>query len=738
MLNPLQLLATTAMLYYATYPASTRLSDPSAALPRGALFRSPPNRGSSQHHPPAWSVWKLLNPEEDPILHLRIELPSILTFRPDVRARPSSPNSDLFRTLSPLLWLLKIVVLPIALTTTALYGLLLYLLKNAELLEAQRSLSGTTAPRTNKQLSLEDSMSFVTLPRAFSTDVELLAASKDGRVVAAVGMQNELVIWHVASQKHVSIDVTDVLLRAASTSLASSSLTAVAVDPTGSYCAVGTGAGLVGMWVIEENSVKPLAHLWRNPVSSDVEELEFVQTVPPELRHSPVDKLGANIMLLVMHRNGVAAMWTIDLPLSAKYLAPPLPGNVKSAKVLRSFENVPPMVAFAMEDGSLEVVEVVHSEPTISPDYRIQAGNPADLVSLTHACRVELGGTTRLIIGAATEAGVVSLWDGCTAECIAILEELHGGIDMLRISPVQAKACNYCGELPLESFSISLSVRHHVSIYAAYMPVQSRRCTCPHNQPQPRLTRDVAVERRSRTNSMSGSGGMRARTTGHVPNGTNMSASGTDAFPVSGHGVHSRRASEKESFMRRQETFSIPLVMDEHELAHAVGPAESPAMPLAPSGLSPRADVGVTVVKTGDAMCERGCWDVWEKKIVGVRRRRRSSISNGKKSGNTTSVVHAPFHDVRYTEGLTPATLERWELWSFDPSNPRFRGSSLDLLRAPPQNQSVNGEARATTKRHIPRLPFTRASPLVTSPPLILAGFGNTVGVFCVRLKDDL
>jgi hypothetical protein len=644
--------------------------------------------------------------------------------RPDSN-RPHLRSSII--RLAPVLWLLKIVVLPIAATTFALYGLLLYLLKDAELLEAQRNHSEDPWTSQNEGKSLQDSMAFTTLPRALATDVDLLAASKDEKIVASIGMQNELVIWRTDSYSHVCIDVTDVLLRAASTSAAASRLTAVAVDDTGRFCAAGTGAGVTAIWIVDGDSVKPLTHLWMDNLTSGVQALEFVSASTQHLRQSQPNSPAEDVVrnpLLVVHDNGLVVKWDVSLSPSATLVAPHSRGNVKSAMVLRVYQNQPSMVAYVMQDGTLEVVEVLSSDLCLSPEYCMQPGNPADPVSLAHACRIELGGSSRLVIGAATKAGVVSLWDGATAECIAILDEVHGEIDTLRISPVQSKACNYCGELPLEKFAISFSARQRVLFYTAYLLAQGRRCSCPHNQPNSRPGRDVVIGRRSRTNSLSTSISLnplsfaKRRQSSAAQNGSPAS------FPVSAHGVHSRRASEKES-LRRQESLSIPLTMDEHETTHAVGPIDSPGTTPTMSGVRNSLWQNVILARAGDAMCDRGCWDVWKGKIVGVRRRSRASTGGGKHKMPSRSASQ----EFGEADGLTDATLERWELWSFDPSGLRERASSLDLLGRPREVPQRSG-----TQRQPARLPFTRVNTFVTCSSRALAGFGNTVGVFASSL----
>ncbi len=96
------------------------------------------------------------------------------------------------------------------------------------------------------------------------------------------------------------------------------------------------------------------------------------------------------------------------------------------------------IIAFCLEDGGLDP----------SRDGRIRANDAGrllrasrptqlDTVTQVHACRAELQGSVRLVIAAATETGVVSLWDGKTGECISLLDEAYGRVGSLKVSTVK-------------------------------------------------------------------------------------------------------------------------------------------------------------------------------------------------------------------------------------------------------------------------------------------------------------
>jgi hypothetical protein len=705
-------------LYYTTSPAASRTELETNISPRGALSRGKTNFNlPSENHPlPAWHIWKTLNPDEDPLLHLRIEMPTIVTFRSDLASKQVETdlkfkaNRPRFpRTLKSVLWFLQIVVLPITATTTALYFLCLYLLKDAELLEAQRNRAESSSEDADEKTPLEGRISFTTMPRVFPTDVELLMASKDGRVIVSVGMHNELAItWRRDhdNQTHISIDTTDVLLGAASTSSAASAITALSVDEDGTFCAVGTGAGVIAVWSIEDGRALSLPHLILENSSAGVVELQFTST--------------ANITnLLAIYKNCAAAEWIIDGGSAVTYLTPRHSGRIIKCTAVRVHADNRLLVAFAMQDGALELIEITESGRILLPDSLLHAGNPSDPISQVSACSVEFGGIQHLIVGAATEAGAVSLWDGRTGECIYILDEVYGEISNLRISPVPCETCRYCGELPVENFTVSFSVGNIVLFHKAYLSVPTRRCSCTRGLPPPTPSRDIRNGRRSRSNSLVTSVGsispanLRSRLSASAAN--NQVTLDTSSFPVSGHGVRSRRASEKDA-LRRAENTTLSLVTDEHEHGHPVGPLD--VLPSSPSLRISTAWHNLVVIRLTEASCDRGSWDVLESKIVGVRRKARSQ---GKLKDRTITQ-----NTMGSSHGLTAAALDRWELWTFDPSSSRLQCSPLTALI---DNHPTDHHLHSNSSK-VPRLPFTRMSPFFSSGSHGFGGFGNTVGVF--------
>ncbi|KAI6111014.1 sterol-sensing domain of SREBP cleavage-activation-domain-containing protein, partial [Pisolithus sp. B1] len=717
----LLLLAITATLYFMTRPSVRDQPDTGIAFPPAfPRFSVQPDRHEVTD--PAWQMWKVLNPEEDPLVHLRIEVPTIVAFRPDVdvgqiaryHLGPSSPRLDF------VVWLLKILVLPMLATLIPLYGLLLYLLKDAELLEAQRNRAGAEVTVASTANTLFDHVSFSTLSRNFATDIELLATSGNGRVHAAVGLQNELSIWRSDETEPARIDTDTILLRAPSTSSVQPSISTLAIDGEGDLIAFGTSSGVIHVGSFNGTETKFHQPLMLVGDRSEVKQLHFVarcsvplQKLAPNSRPTTPASSGA---LIALYESGAVVSWKLDTLPTHSFIKPKSSSSpIAHSQFLRIRSSDRFLLAFAFEDGSLEVTEVGIPENSPSISTCLRAGNPFDKVAKVDACCTLSNDTGHVIVCVASEAGVISLWDARSAECLLIMGEPHGAVDQLRVSAIRSDTCHFCGELPLDSFLVALSVGHTVAFYRVYVTSQTRHCSCPGNVPRQGTVLCSGMGLRSRSSStisVSGSPTSARRL-------STVSNSSDTTFPVSGHGVLSRRASEKESLRRPPETFSLPLAIDELDgHPHPVGPVDSTLLlPITPSR--------ATFIRVGEASCERGGWDMVNRKVVGIR---RISRPQGK------SIV-SPSGGPSATRpwGLSEGVLNRWECWSYEPKCNSLQASALSRLCGDPRHPSLitkQSHNTPTAGVDYPRLPFTRVTGFHIVGSTGIAGFGNTVGIF--------
>jgi hypothetical protein len=401
-----------------------------------------------------------------------------------------------------------------------------------------------------------------------------------------------------------------------------------------------------------------------------------------------------------------------------------------------------------MEDGTLELCAAFQDSFPI-PDFCVAAGNPSDHVFKIHVADLLIGGQAHSIVVVATRAGVISIWDGETGECITILDELFGETNSLRLSPVKPKTCQFCGEMIFDSFLLSFSVGQTVVIYRAYlMEGSTRKCSCPQNQPQraPNVGVDFLPlkKKRSRQSSVASSGTSSPRQTRsrHPSLSGTVSSGVLPIFPVSGHGVHSRRVSEKDkdSLKRAVELMVLPIPSFEHEDAEKF-PSDGHARTYT-SLMASRSHMweNLVAVRVAATNFERGKWEVVGEKVVGLRRRPLNASRPSKKWGVQLKPGSA--------SGLSPASLERWELWTFDPLVGKTQASSLASLKQEDQDGFLTDISRFKTAfsvqngialpEPVPRLPFTRISSFLCRGNRCLAGFGNTIGVLRLNTPQVL
>ncbi|KAH9174193.1 hypothetical protein EDB89DRAFT_2241808 [Lactarius sanguifluus] len=598
----LLLLATTGTLYFVTYPANRHTPSIPTSIPLAQQRKKDLLSGAGN---PAWHTW----------LH---HTPSTTS--------PRAPGIFLLRVVRTTARMTRIVVLPIAATVAALYALLLYLHKDAERLEAQRH-------RTEADSLPLQSADASRLLRTSSCSFDrhrTIAVSADGRTAAGVGLGNELILWANGSVAPIALGAADVL--SAGPSNLSAAIIALALDDPGSLCAAAGAAPRI-------------VSCDRGPLG----EYPCLRGSFSPTRPDPAFET---------YENGTIFKWDGATPDSLVLISPPQGHHVLWSSLLRIPDTNRLVAACSIEDGSPDVIELMSGlGPSLAADCRLQAGNPTDTVARFHACLVALDGMGTLVIAAATEAGVISLWDGTTSCCIALLEEPHGALSALRLCPASCKPCMACGAPQPDSFA--LVRRSYCSVFPSISP--------PRRHFFSRLFVSTLHPSRSRHASMS---------------------EDNTSFPISGHGVLSRRASEKDSL--RRTAASDTLAVPERKLDGPLGPPSAPHIPARWRSF--------VVGRVVDTMCERGAWDVTGSRVVGLRRRsRRRRDSDESKAADAVPRTQRDC-------GLSAASLERWEAWSFDPAEGRISASPLAAL----QPIASGFSARSAVAREMPRPPFTR------------------------------
>ncbi|KAG8894276.1 hypothetical protein FRC01_013057, partial [Tulasnella sp. 417] len=481
----LVILSITALLYYASLP-TTLISPTKVTAPkptdaaRASFFQSMsvahetsrpsdefsllPNPTASASTKSSIEFWKTFNPDNNPLLHLRVESPTFVQLRPR-QASPQPPmgrRKALSRRLRPLTWAMKIVVLPMSATALALYCLLLYLLKDADLLEAQRNRAegdgtgqGYDADSPSAK-ALEGSASFATLSRPFIADVELIASSKDGRVIAAISTEDEFAVWNVEDGSQREVGRKTLMLSTALAAIVGGDLrdvafTSIALDEAGDRCAVGTSVGLVLMWSIEEG-------MWstkhaRCGTDSSISHLEFLS--PPAMSMSAststikpttsVEKPDP-IHILARSSKGKAYLWDPLNQLPPLQL--PLPDTLAPVEpAVLTDDSGRIKLACGLSDGSLRILSSTLDSSTDDPEQWTSrtisnVGDDVDFITQISLSGLFVGPRHVEMVAVATYSGRVLVYECGDGKLICALTGNFEEVTRLRLISIPWKRCD--------------------------------------------------------------------------------------------------------------------------------------------------------------------------------------------------------------------------------------------------------------------------------------------------------
>jgi hypothetical protein len=757
------MLAITAFLYYFSYsqlPSNTRPVFDAEKV--AALHRT----GAQS---PAWNLWQTLNPNDDPLVHLRIEEPALVTFDTQVGEENQgfySPSLSHSRVARYTIRITKVIIIPIGATTFSLWLLLLFLLKDAHTRQAE--LASQEGER-GLNVKVDSRSKFITLPRGCEADVDQVAATPDGCTVVSVSFDNEVVVWSVATGEFFNLPVDDLDDQG-------SVVTTVAVDSVGHFCAAGTRAGVIALWLLKRGRPVRRQLLKLDTIPSRVLELVFEDrpatkstTERPTMLHRRSTSGDTTItegFLLASYKNGSVVEWN-DL-YDSKPILVYKPQSSEDygvvstrAVLLRPGANEGVSAAILYPDGHVQIFKRTIQEWKAQHAFLPTLSGSEDMVVRLHGQIVSLDLTPRLVIATGSRSGFIALWDGVTGERLCALEELYEDVNRIRVAGIPTRICPTCSEATPDSFTVTISCGTSVHIHA-FALFDPRRCTCPVLQPSGMQTPTPA---RSRNGSVVGSG------TGSSPLAKKaklpgVSMNGIADFPVSAHGYHSRRASDKEPG-RRQASDSLLNISGEETGLRRSGSGLRLNVP-GVVGVPVRSNdtrLELQQARVASTSFKQGAWDVMGHVVYGLRRsgdletlledvefasprgfgsRSRSSYTGGKWTGQF--------------EGLDLPVLDQWLLWMFDPTSVdlSIRTTSLASLCITPLSLSTlscdgppsrlfNRSSRAALppippmptdnpwsfkmQSAFPRLSFTEVSSLVTvGQETCVAAFGNTVG----------
>ncbi|SCZ96670.1 BZ3500_MvSof-1268-A1-R1_Chr4-4g07536 [Microbotryum saponariae] len=474
------------------------------------------------------AFWRLINPANaSSAIHVYVEPASIVRFFDDGMVAPESASIAGAAIVSTPWWITAgIVIAPIAVTLMVLYLLLLYLLKDAELLQIQRLISKQQrqerkeAGRLLKKAVPEANVSVTTLHTGLdASDIELVASSADA-IVTWSALEERVYLWRSVKQSPTTTtSFLEIPLAAEPPSLV-----ALALDSTTRFCAAATMTGRILVWELERrllidfssadgdsNAVfGPATGLFAAPASSPN---DLGQSAPPRTSQ------GSDIRyaFISIHQSGAVIAWDCVTRLSTVILGPQpvpetsdLPSALGRLPRIRQLVVAPPrassatawpvLAQFFPSSGQFQLLRSTsRSKDATAPwetIWNVRLPQEGDTVTAVAFGRFEVGlGALKMVrnvvclgflggslaVHLLPEESEIPSTDAASTPVALLTLELNGPVRQIRLAP-GAKAngdkCAQCGHAISDGFYVVASTTSTVFVDRTFSPPPSGCSSC--------------------------------------------------------------------------------------------------------------------------------------------------------------------------------------------------------------------------------------------------------------------
>lgn len=699
----------------------------------------------------AEQLWLALNPFSRATIDIVIPPAAIVVLPSEGHAlRPadlrhlSLPTARLIiPRLKPIFYFLKIFILPQALTAGTLYLILLYLLKDADLLDAQRDRPGRAEEGGNdhRQLvgsgsSLASKLRFSMLPPEHEADIELLAASGNGSVVVSVSFDSTIRLWRAANDGALDA-FCETLPKSILSSAEDDPIVQLAVSDAGDFAVVGTALGHLLAWTIPQKSSPQAVAI--SDVSNFPSKVSGLMILSRE--HGLEDPFAAHgiecvpLVVVAMSdgailevtqegtRTGVVSM---DKSSSwQSFLFPP--STDSAARVM-------------VTDEEQAICWRRSSKETWEEDCRFQSASISSLAVRS----LVVNDITWVVIAAGHLDGSTVLFDGLTGDTIARMdvdEMIRHAIRKIDIASPDNVHCSGCGHQSSNGFFVVSSTQRHVMVDRVTFRQGSAFCKCSTNGQR---GHSLSVDRSLLSPN------------GHVPNTdstlvlppsphrmkTSPSASPRRLsslpppvlgdFPVSAHG-YTRRSNVLHRDPDAEES-PRPLVRD--------GSLDFSSITESDTSCSPKWS-DVSVQSLGAVVSEKGDWAIVEgESVVGVRKGGRAGFPSETEwqvwaidlasawDGHRLNVSWAKTSVLlEQTYEISRRSIEIADQDDGGDVSLRRRRARRLLSLTNSSDGSSTGRLSSASLARPPSLSHHTVWPLIAKGNGIVAGFGNRLGV---------
>lgn len=639
---------------------------------------------------PTGVFWQLLGARPSEAIHVHTPLPVVLFF-------DSFNTSTNFYTFAKA-WLgagIKFVVLPISLTTFALYLFLVQLLKGTDQRQVTSESPGTDGATTESDAGEEQSE--IILSRSFHrmSDVEVLGVSDNGDHCATWSSLERCV--RLCSYKGDSRDRPCIELPFGQNIKVGDTITHLAVDNNATRVAASTASKRVIVWQSVDSSAPAClsqAFLGRGSklLSVLAEPSRQLPQSPPRAagQRSPTDSLQP--AFLSLHEDGAVWRWQC-FGEEPRRLFAPAAGTVQAFFAI-SKSSGPEKTLVRVTAAPEEVVHAWRYSPVTGDWRNVSSFSLEPAIGTVTALDVQYsGGYTLLCLGRST--GAVEVYR-LEVEKQAFVSKLHeGSIRQVRLQSVQSMQCPTCRTVTADALALASSDSNALFV-TRLQTAASEACEC-----EPGISGQMATFPSvfSHTSSPSRKA--------PSPQATQDDSNKSLAYPLSPHAL--RRLSHAADRRRLDE---IPRRADVSSSKADFGSpppknhGKIPSEIRLPDMNGLNTEATWSFVHLGSiALDPRGRWDICASQIIGFR-----------KSSKCKSAMVSP--------------LNRWEAWTSTLSSLKLTADGSISLRTSSVGKLLNTTIEASeTARGEAQLPFSRVRHLVAidEGSNITVCFGNTV-----------
>lgn len=420
------------------------------------------------YNSPSALFWQALNPRDSPTIRLLIEpwtvvsLPSATSdqfgrkrnfaswaiFRPRVRA---------------FIWFFKLVVLPIAGTTALLWIVLLYLLKDTELLEAQQNkqeaidededVTGEESILAQHEKNPHLKAKLYISPKSHLSDVTLMARTSS--LAVSVSADGSLLVWK-ASKKHVQSTV--ISLKEILGSFATA--TALQVNESEDILVIGHADGNISIL-----SLSTLQHL------RDTRSKKAHQGPTSVVQRIIIRKKELGIPLLTFHRDGSVWGWTSDMNYGEALVYPEEKKAWRAFNVSQQGVLCQDIVALVSRDGH---VKLFNSESCKDNIIDIATGiRDITAVGLSPNVLNDKAEQTERLITFATREGDIIVFDCSKTRKVAQLQTFNGPVSKIYLLDESHSTNGATGSLTDNKLIVSISMGHVTVLRLSKTPIHS-------------------------------------------------------------------------------------------------------------------------------------------------------------------------------------------------------------------------------------------------------------------------